>query len=378
MNREETLKLFNQGKGAWNPWANEMLTEKQRLKNAGSWEQSKPYWQNRASADFSNFTFKEETDFRDCIFPGKANFNDVIFNKLVSFSDTVFHEDVSFKKVIFQASSGFVETTFHKYAGFKEAEFHGIASFFKVKFYGITPFFNINFYKRTDFISSSFFDVSFSKVKFHEGAGFKAINSERSFILDETIFEQVPDFEQAHFLEAPSFDNVTIKAKADIDLSPSRGGIKGGGKPQKEKTITSRWRHLRRLATQGHDHESAANFFAEEIKSRRNVEDFATGKNWQRYWGGKIYQALSNFGRSIVRPFAWWFAAFIVYAASLIIGHGLTVSSRGLNASYNCIYGDANLYGTAFKTALDNALLLPIFGVSDGQVQENYAYLVII
>ena len=72
----------------------------------------------------------------------------------------------------------------------------------------------------------------------------------------------------------------------------------------------ARWRALKRLAVQGHDHAQAQHFFAEEVLARRWVTD----RPWHgRYCFGMLYQILSDFGRSPLRPLAWLVTELFIF-----------------------------------------------------------------
>ena len=103
-------------------------------------------------------------------------------------------------------------------------------------------------------------------------------------------FGTVPDFTEAHFEEAPKFDNVELKPVRLQNLEAIEA----------ETSYPSRWRALRRLAIQAHDYERELQFFKGEIIARRGAEDKLTHA---RFWFGWLYQLLSDFGRSMGRPF---------------------------------------------------------------------------
>ena len=81
MNKEETIKLFHQGRDAWNIWA----------------------WTGRSNinavADFQGHVFEEEVDFSDFRFPADALFNNVIFKKKAIFQGCIFEGNVDFSNL---------------------------------------------------------------------------------------------------------------------------------------------------------------------------------------------------------------------------------------------------------------------------------------
>lgn len=170
-------------------------------------------------------------------------------------------------------------------------------------------FSEVTFFDDTWFAQAGFKGhTSFEGATFEKDAFFAAIKAEGLFTLYNAKFLLVPDFEQAHFIEAPRLDVLEIQqSNPDDDKSG----------------VSARWRALKRLAVQGHDHERELLFFAEEIKALRNVWDkpwpnpfnLRKGKPiWPgggRYWGGWFYQIFSDFGRSMLRPVLGWIGAII-------------------------------------------------------------------
>jgi len=379
MDKEQSLALYKQGREKWNEWANGLLAEKKRQEEAGEWEAEKEKWEDEATADFQDHTFDESADFKEFIFPGLTQFSHTEFLGGAVFLDAIFFGEVYFHRVTFLKTTVFAKAIFFRDALFSNMTFSEFAFFHDTYFFENAAFGGSTFIGPANFANAKFIanpDIPGASAR---STSFMAINSKKFFNLDGAKFEKVPDFTQAHFLEAPSLDKITIGPKARENPtrplrqspSPLRGGIKGGG--QDKKQIPSRWRHLRRLATQGQDHENEGYFFAEELKSRRGVFDFPRGKNWQRWWAGILYEKFSDFGRSIWRPLWIWLSVTIAYASILLATHDFIAKSRqpfelGPNG---CLLGDSTPWSTALKVAFDNALFLPQFGVSNGQVQEN-------
>ena len=124
----------------------------------------------------------------------------------------------------------------------------------------------------------------------------KGLNVKGTCSFQDTKFAQIPDFRQAHFVEAPIMDGMWVPNDVPKD-------------DEDKKSAPSRYRALRRLAAQAHDHMQEQDFLAGEIKAYRQ-----NGDNWRksRWWFGGIYQILSDFGRSPVLPMLWWFVLFSI------------------------------------------------------------------
>ena len=149
MDREETWRLFKQGKDAWNAWAEEMLAKRKALEEAGEWETNERRigqnsltleWQQNAKADFDGRAFSGGAEFDSFVFPG----------------------GVRFQHAVFSGDAGFVSAKFVDYADFLEARFGAAADFGQAAFEGTVVFGGVAFES----------DTSFLAAKFEMGAGF--------------------------------------------------------------------------------------------------------------------------------------------------------------------------------------------------------------
>ncbi len=159
----------------------------------------------------------------------------------------------------------------------------------------------------------------------------------------------MPDFIQAHFAEAPRFDNLSIRPGF---VEPGCFWRRWISRVKRlfdgDRDVPARWRALKRLAIQGHDHEREQLFFPMEIRSARFVTDWplplarpaweppqdakearrpwwarlpvvprrpAAWQGFFRFWFGVAYGLLSSYGRSVVLPALWWLALIAVSAA---------------------------------------------------------------
>ena len=365
MNQIQSLELFKQGENAWNTWANNLLAEKNALELAGiwmgedksQWNDETRSWHKKAIADFSLHGFESDVDFRKFQFPGEVSFISAKFPGYVNFESVEFPDDASFRRVIFSASCNFRNTTFTKIADFLEAEFKHLAEFSNVmvlndadfsstKFGRSADFKSAEFKGRVSFQESTFFrEVTFADTKFKNGANyieatffrltsflnaefegvalflqcsfksavsfkdssfkefasFKAVSGKGIFALNNVKFSSLPDFTEAHFEEAPIFD--------DVELKPER--FKKSQAHESKPNLPSHWRALRRLAIQAHDYERELQFFKGEIIARRGTEDKFTHA---RYWFGRLYQLLSDFGRSMGLPLLWLGLSLLLFA----------------------------------------------------------------
>ena len=202
---------------------------------------------------------------------------------------------------------------------------------------------------RADFSLATFKRVAqFDGAAFEGEADFNTVLGERNFSMAGARFEGVPDFIQAHFSEAPRLDNVKVKGRMleAQEKEPEKGeklslrkrlhrkwqhkstlyrrATSGLSKDSPLRDIPTRWRALKRLAIQGHDTDRELAFFSGEVRSARLAGDWpAPWPVWKadvwagflRFWAGLLYQAFSNFGRSLLRPLFAWFLCIVIFAA---------------------------------------------------------------
>ena len=400
MDSRETLALYKRGKEAWNEWAREMSAR--RDENDPQWEQDATTFfalhmedfaqefqsfnvaTNQGSANFSGFIFpshfglvgrlKHIAYFDGARFEGWATFTDALFPDQVTFKDAVFHKWAMFNCVRFEGLTRFDGATFRQWVSFEntvfnertmiqnpEVSFSGVrfdkgAKFTKAHFHSRTSFNRAVFNDLTDFSASVFEGkTTFTGTKCQGQADFRAIKSTSVFLFDDlgpasqdwdsgmAEFSTVPDFQQATFVEAPRLDNVKIGPQLSrwnkLKAFFTKGDLEKEG----------RWRALKRLATQGHDHASEQLFFREELLARRGVTD----RYWHAsFWLGVFYQIFSDFGRSLIRPLLWWATGTLVFAAIYVGYH----PSGGEWFLLECVAGTGKPWISALGLSLHRSL----------------------
>jgi len=287
MNQQETVRLFSQGRDAWNAWAKERLAERQALESAGE-DFSAPWtlgedgkaWLETAKADFSRYSFDEDTSFEGFRFPGDAYFGEAAFSRRVDFGKAAF-------------SGG---------ANFREAAFSGGAYFGGAAFSG---------------------NANFNSAEFESAADFTAIKAHSIFSMVGTKFRLVPEFAHADFKpEAPRLDTLRIEPRGFWKQTLRL--VKGDSKRNPEGP--GRWRVLQKLANDGHDHISEQRFFRGELLAKRGLEE-----QWWRapftFLVSLIYQVSSNFGASLIFPLLWWGTGIIGFAWFYLTEHMVRVAN---------------------------------------------------
>jgi uncharacterized protein YjbI with pentapeptide repeats len=350
--------------------------------------------------DFSGFIFPWQARFEDAQFHGKAVFWSAQFHGAAGFGRAQFHGEAGFGGAQFHGAAGFWSAQFLEAAGFGEAQFHGAAEFGEAQFHGAAGFWSAQFHGGAGFGGAQFHgeagfwsaqfleaavfadatfkaSTSFVKARFGDrtnpwSAIFTGIKVERAFDMTGAAFSKVPAFNQADFAQAPDLDDVRyphppffrfwVRGWADEEKTLRRADLL--------KADAAKYRHLRRLAILGHDHENEAKAFKGETRAKRGTEH----KPWHAaYWFGLIYDAFSDFGRSMMRPFYAWAALTAVFAAFYLATSGApslwacAPAAEGLKAGITAL-------GEAAYLAVKNGLIVIGLG-SEGKINQAHACL---
>lgn len=393
-------------KNIWNAWAEERLMARKVLEETGRWKARKYFdrpdfnaygerdfgenietenWLREASCDFSELVFKasglekqeDEKEnikkskyfgglsssayqlpkFDGFIFPSDCDFWRSTFLEPVSFSHSIFHgfagfrrtrfaNIVLFDKTTFKQAAWFARTNFASVADFEEATFLGWARFAGTSFEEDGVFTRSRFSRRTWFRGCKFSaGAIFDAAKFGSEADFTATSVERFFDMRQSIFTEVPAFNQADFKRAPDLDGIRF----------SLPGFWRTGKA----SLVPTYRALRRVAIQGADYEREQMAFKGEIRSKRGTEH-----RWfhAAFWYGLAYDALSDFGRSMSRPSLIWLISIAVFALAYLANSGKLGS-----AFADCTAAGAPNYESALIISWKNGL--PFIGI-DSKAEE--------
>ena len=321
-------------------------------------------------ADFRDFLFPGDARFESATFKGGASFESATFTVCAYFVSATFTGSAYFASANY---ASFVGATFTGYALFQGATFTGNTSFNSATFtsaYFVSATFEVGAsfvsatftgdaffggarFKQANFMLARFDYATFAGAEFGGRASFEAIRCERGFTMARARFDVVPDFIQAHFEEAPRLDNLEVVARIVArhprpeqkeakswwlkrwqTLRYAGGAARTWPKRARrgiwrrlwraDRDIPSRWLALKRLAIQAHDTDRELEFHAREVRSQRFAGDwplplaFWQGKAWGgffRFWFGIGYGFFSDFGRSIFRPFFFWFIGIVAFAA---------------------------------------------------------------
>ncbi len=252
--------------------------------------------------------------------------------------------DAVFDWAHFEGSVGFAATHFRDIARFDQCVFSGTTWFHHALFDNDVWMGQVKFRGYTDFY----------KAKFDQQSSFYGIQSDGAFILNAVFFRTIPDFTQASFQGTPRIDSAIIPP---MEFFPTLEATVA-------QDLQARYRAIRQLAIAGHDHESEAKAFKAEMRAKRGTEH----KWWHApFWFGVIYDALSDFGQSIMRPFWIWGLSILVFSAAYL-------AHAGKLATWSASCADGTPYWLkSLVFALKNAILFVSWDRE--QVRSAYACL---
>jgi hypothetical protein len=320
MDAQKTYDLYKKEQNQWNSWSGSITSQglTQEVMNEVAKTDFSLVAQKCDAINLDGFIFPAESLVIENPIAGKFSFNKASIRKIsisnfqpssFQFAHAAIYSEINLKTgtineinikdmrcdsiyfddcVINKFTINNVETNLH----FNKCTIRGIFEFIgmdfpkSIKFSGciiekesFIPVIKIQSNSSIDFVNCTI------KGKFDaDGLNVKGTCSFR-----DTKFAQIPYFQQAHFVEAPIMDGMLVPNDVPKDDAD-------------KKSAPSRYRALRRLAAQAHDHMLEQDFLAGEIKAdRQNVY------NWckSRLWFGLIYQFLSNFGRRPILPLLW-------------------------------------------------------------------------
>jgi hypothetical protein len=333
-------------------------------------------------ADFSRAQLTN-SDFNGTVFKKPARFKEVLFHEASDFVGTKFSSEATFTQAKFYGNSDFNDAEFDSGAFFAHSHFQGDAWFKEAKFLGEALFDSAIFARSVHFMQTRFSSfTSFGECRFHV-ASFAAVRAESAFDLTNAHFDEVPNFNQAHFLEAPRLDNISVPTVPEVRSAKVPVG----------PDFAARYRALKRLAIQSHDHDRELQFFADELRSQR-------GDPWSaRSLFIAAYRILSDFGRSITRPLLWWIGTTALFAGIyaglhnsepssplcqgsksdslaiyLSLRRGLVLPALGqgqeLDRVYGCLFGTAKLTAESGERVISN---IPDIAAYAGIVQTLFS-----
>lgn len=256
----------------------------------------------------------EPTEKTEWIEGGKLkNFNQDIFESIIKtkqdggFAD--FHQVVFPGNIIFTNLSQKLGEL--PALSFAHAQFNGDAEF------GLVTFLKV---------------VTFSGASFLKKAKFDSVTFKGSVNFDGTRFNEVPDFRRSKFDMHVTLHKMRVSEKLNKnDRFLGFHCLKTGKENEADKL-----RRLKELAIISRDHDREQKFFAMELKAKRFYETTGIA-----LLGSYLYEWLSDFGRSILRPV--WGISLTWYLSGLLFAtyhsqHPVLEISKGFITSASMLF----------------------------------------
>jgi len=198
--------------------------------------------------------------------------------------------------------------------------------------------------------------VSFAGARFKANADFSAFQSKVVVVLANADFKAVPNFLEASFLEPPRLDNMVVADPVKRFHKWNDAGVSDPRRFFKFMSVCTdadapvKYRRLKTLAFEAQDLAREQEFFAQEIRCRRFWLDNPLGRGAARFWFGWIYGGVSDFGRSLIRPFLLWFSSIVLFSVYFF--------ALGSGASWTkCAIGSSDPISEALYLGFRNAFL---------------------
>ena len=263
------------------------------------------------NADFQEAEFKGSVHFQHTQFQREAKFQGAEFSYDVIFHSAEFQQRVFFQCAKFDGRAFFQNAKFRRRANFQNTEFRHDADFDKAVFRWGATFLNAQFNERGNFRKARFkeavnFGCSGNEGEadaFQGGVDFGGAEFKGSANFDNRKFQQATSFRNCFFQKAPRFHGCRLHQ--GTDFAGARFSDTGGDE------AASSYRTLKLDMEEKRARQEQLMFYALEMRSRRRAER----RKLLKFLSG-LYEATSDYGQSIISPFA---SVLMIYALSMII-----------------------------------------------------------
>ncbi len=226
------------------------------------------------------------------VFPTSADFEMAHFEVYADFEKAHFEADAGFRAAHFETYADFREAHLEAYADFRAAHFEAYADFEKAHFDGRAYFGEAHFDGDADFPKVHFDDDAvFEKAHFDAAAEFSDANFSSKTSFAGAAFAEPPQYHQAKLHQNTSFH--------EADFSRARDRVSADAE--------SAWRRLKLIMSEAHAHHEELRFFAYEMSVRGRMAQ------WPVNWLYRLYEGLSDYGRSMGCPAGWLAALTLLF-----------------------------------------------------------------
>jgi len=352
-------------------------------------------------ASFRSAVFSNYAHFSRAVFLGMTSFEGATFLSDVEFERARFHREANFEGAQFGASTEFIDVEFRGKVDFSEAKFTGIGSFSRTSCGGLAYFSGSRFREEARFLETvfrgkAFFNgiqvtglgnfckasfaqsVSFFDAQFNGYSQFDDTKFEGSAYFQEAVFKLCPAFNRAQFLGNVEFERAKFFELPNIALTKFSVAPNFSNTVFPDASIgdptsilaENDWRELRLLAEQRQDKDCAESFGVNEMISRRLSWAKPFDSSFVRYWFGICYWAISDFGRSVVRPILWWLAMSFGSALFYLSRYSVYAKLAG-KKEWGCVNGQGEPLLAALYFSVSKGLVFT--GIGDSEF-INHAY----
>lgn len=292
--------------------------------------------QCKINAGFSNCTFQNEVDFQNCempklylkfsLFLKPATIENVRCN--INLVGSKFHSPFAIKSIksdmrvnakSLKCLSDFslLDSIINSSLDFSDSLFRGN---FKCQDIEISK--SVNFSRALFLGAVSFSDTTFKRAVDFNYVGFGSLDylnksDERTDFIDKLHVDKnkssVPDFVTTTFAIPPNLGYTDIPCPEPKLDWPTRNSLFEAKelkyKPASDPAAPAKYRRLKELAAQGLNHMQEAEFFRQELKSKRGLESF----NPFAIAAISLFEYTSHCGTSMIRPFSFWLAQIVFF-----------------------------------------------------------------
>lgn len=288
---------------------------------------------------FDQTNFAERAGFIGTTFAGETRFSESSFDGMISFEDATFAEAAHFYKTTFAGGAHLDRVTFGGDAYFEHAAFNGFTYFRGARFESDCRFHRARFSKDAHFKGARFqAQMGFNEAAFEEQAFFEHILWPGSpghwhKIFDRTMFKTFVSFRGAKrqgvhntesFIPHAAFDGTKFERRPDFDVTSEaaasqnfeaslRGAkfVASESKPANSQDELDRLteleggcRVLKKAMADESDKTREHMFYRFELMARNARSDTP----WQEKLASRVYEAVSDYGTSILWPWRWLLA----------------------------------------------------------------------
>lgn len=288
---------------------------------------------SRYLISFDNCEFAQSANsFRNLTFPCSVSFRNTKFEGYTSFVGSVFLEDASFNDSKFSGQAQFGGAKFKKHALFHKSETSSVFLMKRLKVGGnldlsgskISRYLELSFTEIGGdlnlgrmHLNDASINVSGAKVggsfianaEYPRHADFSQMQVNGSTTFAGSVFKRAPDFRDAKFASPFELSKMEIPSPNLPNRTCWRLGLASDHEDE------AKFRKLKVMAMEMHDHEREGRFLAEEFMAKRISGEWYSPNlfvNW-------LYWILSYYGQSFMRPLVGLGVSLVLFTCMYLL-----------------------------------------------------------